>query len=532
MNAVAVQVTEELLGLAGRGSLLVAGYLVLRAMVGDRLPARWLFVGWLVVALRLVVPFGFATVWSPFNWTAFGPRHSISTPAEERRPAPPTSSLNGSAASNVPPVAARSDRAGAWLPWSWSGWLGVVWLAGFAGFAAARVVAARRIFRRWRRAARMPEAWVRALVADEARAAGVHRIPDLVDSAAVPVPAISGLWRATLWLPAGLAGRLGEADLRNVVRHELAHWRRRDPWTNELLALARALHWWNPLVWLAVRTARADCEVACDEFVMQRSASAEPSAYGASLLKVLGTAGGRTGTSAALGVFETRKQLKRRILMIANYRTPSRGRTLLGAAVAAAVLAVATTREARADDPAPVAVGAVTTTAPAGWWENGNATDKYVVGVDATQGRPAPAAYVKSTERTKDTFGGMMQTCDAKAYRGKRVRLSGLLKTVDAPKGACLWLRVDGADGKSLAFDNMQRQPVAGTKDWTPAEIVLEVPSEAATLNFGFFLMDTGQAWVSALAFAEAGPGVAPTGVTRPLPDRPTNLGFAPQTAP
>ncbi len=529
MSATVVQVTHELVGLAARGSLLVAGFLVLRAVVGDRLPARWLFAGWLVVALRLVVPFGFATTWSPFNWTAVAPPLPIGAPDAERRPGPPPSIEAPSTVVNPPPTVRRMDRAESWSPQGWASWLGVVWLGGFAGFATARVVAARRLFRRWRGAARPAEGWVRELVADEVRAAGLRRIPDLVNSAAVPVPAISGLGRATLWLPAGLAERLGEADLRHVVRHELAHWRRRDPWTNELLALARALHWWNPLVWLAVRAARADCEVACDEFVMQRTASAEPSAYGASLLKVLGAAGGRTGTSAALGVFQTRKQLKRRIQMIANYRTPSRGRTLLGAALAAAVLAVATTRESRAQDPA---AGAVTTTAPAGWWENGNATDKYVVGVDATQGRPTPAAYVKSIAPTEKTFGGMMQTCDAKAYRGKRVRLSGLLKTADAPKGACLWLRVDGADGKSLAFDNMQRQPVAGTKDWTPAEIVLDVPMEAATLNFGFFLMDTGQAWVSALAFAEVGAATATTAVPHQIPDRPTNLGFAPQPAP
>jgi hypothetical protein len=157
--------------------------------------------------------------------------------------------------------------------------------------------------------------------------------------------------------------------------------------------------------------------------------------------------------------------------------------------------------------------------------------EKYVVGTDATQGRPAPSAYVKSTTETTNTFGGMMQSCDAAAFRGKRVRFSGLLKTRDAAGGACLWLRVDGADGKSLAFDNMQRQPVVGTKDWTPAEIVLDVPETAATLNFGFFLMDTGQAWVSALAFEEAGREVALTDSKGRLPDKPTNLSFAAQVA-
>ena len=531
MNATAVQVTEELLGLAGRGSLLVAGFLVLRAIASGRVPARWLFAGWIVVALRLIVPFGVATSWSPFSWAAL-PRPVFAASVAGRGDLSSANAValpvGSAAASEV--AQARLGETGATA--DEVGWLGLVWMSGFAGLVIVRVLSSRRLFQRWRTTAQPTEAWVRALVADETRAAGLRRGPELITAAAVPVPAISGLWRATLWLPAGMAERLGAADLRNVVRHELAHWRRRDPWTSELLALARLLHWWNPLVWLAVRTARADCEVACDEFVMQRTASAEPTAYGASLLKVLGAAGGRTGTSAALGVFETRKQLKRRIQMIAHYRTPSRGRTLIGAALVAAVVAVAATRESRAQEPAADGAEAVTTTAPAGWWETGDATDKYVVGVDPAQGRPAPAAYVKSIASTEKTFGGMMQTCEAKAYRGKRVRLSGLLKTADAPKGACLWLRVDGADGKMLAFDNMQRQPVVGTKDWTPAEIVLEVPMEAATLNFGFFLMDTGQAWVSALAFEEAGPGVAATGVSRPMPDKPTNLGFAPQPAP
>ncbi len=528
MNAMAAQVTEALQGLAGRGSLLVAGFLVLRAIAGGRVPARWLFAGWIVVALRLVVPFGVATSWSPFNWATALPRPVFTAPVAGRED-------SRTATAEAVPVGSGAASGGAQVSFGepgatadGGGWFGLVWMSGFGGLVIVRVLSSRRLFQRWRTTAQPTEVWVRALVADETRVAGLRSEPELITAAAVPVPAISGLWRATLWLPAGMAERLGAADLRNVVRHELAHWRRRDPWTNELLALARALHWWNPLVWLAVRTARADCEVACDEFVMQRAASAEPAAYGASLLKVLGAAGGRTGTSAALGVFETRKQLKRRITMIAKYRAPSRGRTLLGAAVVAAVMAVAATRESRAQEPAAGGAGAVTTTAPAGWWENGNATDKYVVGVDTTQGRPAPAAYVKSIAPTEKTFGGMMQTCDAKAYQGKRVRFSGLLKTADAPKGACLWLRVDDADGKMLAFDNMQRQPVAGTKDWTPAEIVLDVPLGAATLNFGFFLMDTGQAWVSALAFAEAGPGVAATAEPQTIPDKPTNLGFAP----
>ncbi|MFT3829670.1 MAG: M56 family metallopeptidase [Opitutaceae bacterium] len=520
MSGLGAQVWSLASELAWRGSCVVAVFFVLRSLLGGRVPARWLFLGWVAVGLRLVVPLGVPTKWSPFNWVAdeapvvapVQPRASATD--TETPPASPRGGATTPAGSPAPRAVGATDL------------LGALWLGGALLFLATRAIAVRRQLRRWRQGEQPTSAGVRALIDEECAAAGC-RVPSVWTSPRVPVPAISGLLRPTLWLPAGLAEQVGEAALRDVVRHELAHWRRGDIWAQDLFALVRSLHWWNPLVWLAVRAARADGEIACDEFVMQRMASAEPSAYGASLLKVLGAAGGRTGTSAALGVFETQNQLKRRILMIAKYRTPSLGRTLFGMALVTAVVALGVTRELRAESSATGVGVQITTTAPAGWWENGNAVEKYVVGTDATQGKPAPSAYVKSIAETTNTFGGMMQSCDAAAFRGKRVRFSGLVKTRDAASGACLWLRVDGADGKSLAFDNMQRHPVIGTKDWTPAEIVLDVPEAAATLNFGFFLMDTGQAWVSALAFEEAGREVALTDSKGRLPDKPTNLGFA-----
>ena len=520
MSGVGATVWSLALELAWRGSCLVAVFFVLRALLVGRVPARWLFLGWVAVGLRLVLPLGVPTKWSPFNWVAGEPPAAAFAQPRENWPdtvTPPAPRPDGGDV----PIASRAPRG-----YGTMDLLGGLWLGGAILFLATRTIAVRRQLRRWRRGEQPTCADVRALLDEECAAAGC-RLPSVCMSTCVPVPAISGLLRPTLWLPAGLAEQVGEAALRDVIRHELAHLRRGDLWAQELFALVRGLHWWNPLVWLAVRTARADGEIACDEFVVQRMASAEPSAYGASLLKVLGAAGGRTGTSAALGVFGTRKQLKRRILMITRYRTPSRARTLFGMAVVAAVVALAATRELRAEQPAAGASGLVTTTAPDGWWENGSAEEKYVVGTDATQGRPAPSAYVKSIAETTNTFGGMMQSCDAAAFRGKRVRFSGLLKTQDAASGACLWVRVDGADGKSLAFDNMQRHPVIGTKDWTPAEIVLDVPEAGATLHFGFFLMDTGQAWVSALAFEEVGRDVAVTDSKGRLPDKPTNLGFA-----
>ena len=54
-------------------------------------------------------------------------------------------------------------------------------------------------------------------------------------------------------MPPDLAGRLTPEELRFVVRHEAEHVRRRDIVLNLLLAALEIAHWFNPLVWLAVR---------------------------------------------------------------------------------------------------------------------------------------------------------------------------------------------------------------------------------------------------------------------------------------
>jgi hypothetical protein len=53
------------------------------------------------------------------------------------------------------------------------------------------------------------------------------------------------------------------------VLHELAHLRRHDPLTQAIAQLARALHWFNPLAWLAVRCLRVEQERACDDYVLR-----------------------------------------------------------------------------------------------------------------------------------------------------------------------------------------------------------------------------------------------------------------------
>ncbi|WP_431046711.1 M56 family metallopeptidase [Roseateles sp. L2-2] len=83
-------------------------------------------------------------------------------------------------------------------------------------------------------------------------------------------PALVGLWPARLVLPSDFEERFDAVQRSLVLTHEDVHRRRFDNHWNALAAGLCALHWFNPLAWLALRAMRADQELSCDHAVMRR----------------------------------------------------------------------------------------------------------------------------------------------------------------------------------------------------------------------------------------------------------------------
>ena len=193
-------------------------------------------------------------------------------------------------------------------------------------------------------------------------------------------------------------------------------------------------------------------------------------------------------------------------------------------------------RSAPAQPKVEADVPGITRKAPAGWHKNGSNNSAYDVGVDENQSWGGmPSAYVKSiSPSAESTFGGMMQTTSAEAYRNKRVKLTGWVKTEDANDGGGhLWLRIDGQKGgDTLGFDNMDSRAPKGTNDWQEYSAILDVPNEASTINYGFFVQGRGKMWVNGLTIQPVGPDVPTTNMIKSppnLPKTPVNLGFSPK---
>lgn len=170
---------------------------------------------------------------------------------------------------------------------------------------------------------------------------------------------------------------------------------------------------------------------------------------------------------------------------------------------------------------------------PEGWIVSGSRSGDYEMGVDEAEGAALirSRAGVEGDAERWNGFGTLMQAFLADGYAGRRIMLSASLKTAAVEGAATLWLRVDGAQGKVLNFDNMEARAadgvLRGTNGWTTRRIVLDVEAGAETINFGFYLRGTGSAWARDFELAEVGIEVTPTVGSRPERSRPVNLDFS-----
>jgi hypothetical protein len=130
------------------------------------------------------------------------------------------------------------------------------------------------------------------------------------------------------------------------------------------------------------------------------------------------------------------------------------------------------------------------------WHYRGSKAGSYEMGSDADAEKNNQTVYkIKSIQSKINGFGTIMKTIQTDAFSGKTVKMTAYVKSKNVNSWAGLWMRVDYYDTAVLSFDNMQRRPIKGTKDWTKYEVVLYIPTEATAISYGVLLNETGQIW-------------------------------------
>lgn len=225
---------------------------------------------WLVVLVRFLLPPllpGPAVVQAAEASVGHIWRTSRSSPAPRQEAAAPSTWLEAG------PV--RNERFEATLSWI------VVSLGSMV--VAGGLVSRRSRLRRLLEGSREAPRGLSEMVAELAAQLRV-RPPTCRVSSHVAIPLVFGLTRGTLVWPEAFLGRPRRLQ-QAVIAHELAHLRRRDLWTDLLVAGTACFWWWNPVFWSVQRKLREAAERACDRWALDLT-SADRSAYGRMLLEL------------------------------------------------------------------------------------------------------------------------------------------------------------------------------------------------------------------------------------------------------
>jgi hypothetical protein len=143
--------------------------------------------------------------------------------------------------------------------------------------------------------------------------------------------------------------------------------------------------------------------------------------------------------------------------------------------------------------------GADPAAAGAGWFTAGSAPEAYTALGDPT-GAGAISFVFASATASSDQFGTEMISVDPTPYLGRRVRLAATVSAVGVSGWAGLWMRVDGANAKVLAFDNMQDRAITGTAAAARYSVVLDVAPAATGLSYGVLLAGQGAITLGAVS--------------------------------
>lgn len=290
-----------------RASLVAVAILAIQMLLRPWMPAKWRHPLWLPLLLVMVLPFvpALPVHIIPARTSVAAPAALLPEPASEA-----TGDVTTLTTTNA--VAPAPQQKLPVLPLLWMAGVLVTLTAGITGYRSKlKAIRARAV---------SPSPELQMEIEKARKAAGLSKTPLVWLSREVESPAVSGLLRPLLLLPAEFPATFTATESRLILLHEFSHIKRHDLAQNWLLFALQALHWFNPVIWFAFARVRLDRETACDARVLALESDDRRTDYGHALLKMQElppVSGLRLGF---LGIFENTSGLRSRITDISRHR--------------------------------------------------------------------------------------------------------------------------------------------------------------------------------------------------------------------
>ncbi len=323
-------VLKLFLSMSFSGSLLILALLGGKRLLKDRLSRQWQYYIWLVVIVRLLLPFGPETSLMGKTYQTLDRAITQAAPSSQQQPIPNTpgdrfvpivgleqNNENKNDLAEGKTTAHLFQKVGTLLV----AHIWLVWLAVALGLLIRKITLYQG-FRRYIDAGATPVSDIELLdrLSILAQQESIKKPIELCVNPLVSCPLLIGFLHPCVVLP---CVDISEKDFSCTVLHELTHYKRRDMLYKWLVQLTVCLHWFNPLVHLMSGEITKACEFSCDEAVLAKMGCDKAQDYGETLLNAMAAVGKYQEHFGAVTLSENKELLKERIGAIMNFKKRS-----------------------------------------------------------------------------------------------------------------------------------------------------------------------------------------------------------------
>ena len=338
-------VLKVFLSMSFSGALLILALVCGERFLKHKISRQWQYYIWLIVILRLLLPFGPETNLMGKTYQAVDEaitqntslseaQEPVNAPGNVLPPAVGSEPDNENTNSPVEELVTAhplKDITSLLINHIW-----LIWLMVALGMLIRKVTIYQG-FIRYINAGLSPVSDMGILdrLSVVAERVGIKKPIELCVNPLISSPLLIGFFHPCIVLP---SVDISEKDFQYIVLHELTHYKRRDMFYKWLVQVTVCLHWFNPFVHLMSREITKACEFSCDEAVLTKMGYGNAQEYGNTLLDAMAAVGRYKENLGAVTLSENKQLLKERLGAIMKFKEQSRTVKMLTFALTLCVL--------------------------------------------------------------------------------------------------------------------------------------------------------------------------------------------------
>lgn len=313
------------------GSIVGIVILIVKTLLKDKVSGKWIYLLWMILIIKLIIPFGPQSSISLFNKipsnitnnaivdssviinSALNSNNSyeqenneyIASNIDEKENKVLSINNNGSIDENISNL------------YKFINILPLVWMAGFITTLFISIFMFFTLNKQVKIKKNIECENIKFILEKSKNIMKIKTYINLVVNDDIRTPALCRLIKPTILFPNTMLD-LEDDEIKYILLHELSHYKRKDILVNYLLVLLQCIHWFNPFIWFFFKKIREDMELATDEMVVSKLNEDEYKNYARTIITIIERISIVPKNIGVLAMADDKKILRKRIEMIKN----------------------------------------------------------------------------------------------------------------------------------------------------------------------------------------------------------------------